>query len=66
VSDAVLPHAAGTLPPWTVTPDGSSPTTPQPPNGDCGISAAYDAQGLTVVTWGTTVKKRTEASKEER
>jgi hypothetical protein len=54
--DAVLPHAAGSLPPWTVTPDGSPQTKPQPSNGHCVIYAAYDAEGLTVVTWGTTVK----------
>jgi hypothetical protein len=66
VPDAVLPYTAGSLPPWTVTSDGSPPTKRQPSNGHCVISATYDVRGLTVVTWGTTVKERTPASKEER
>ncbi len=54
--DVVLPKAPGALPPWTVTPDGSPQNKPQPANGHCVIYAAYDDEGLTVVTWGTTVK----------
>jgi hypothetical protein len=53
--DAVLPQAPGDLPPWTVVPDGSRSHAPDPHNGHCVVYAGYDAAGLTVVTWGTTV-----------
>ncbi len=54
--DAVLPNRPGELPPWTVIPDGTPGTKPDPHNGHCVVYAAYDATGPTVVTWGTTVK----------
>jgi len=53
--DAVLPRSPGELPPWTVVPDGSHSHAPNPRNGHCVVYAGYDAAGLTVVTWGTTV-----------
>ena len=54
--DAVLPSGPGELPSWTVTPDGTPRTKPDPHNGHCVVYAAYDATGPTVITWGTTVK----------
>jgi hypothetical protein len=54
--NAVLPNGPEHIPQWTVTPDGSADKKPNPSNGHCIIYSAYDAEGLTVVTWGTTVR----------
>jgi hypothetical protein len=51
----VLPTDASTVPPWTVSPDGSSKSAPNPDNGHCVIYCAYDASGPKVVTWGERV-----------
>ena len=48
--DDVLPQGPGSIPDWTT--DGQ----PNPSNGHCVIYSAYDPDGLTVVTWGQTVK----------
>ena len=53
--DAVLPTSPTSIPPWTVTPNGAPANQPDPSNGHCIIYSAYDADGPTVVTWGTTV-----------
>ncbi|HEV2451420.1 MAG TPA: hypothetical protein VGS62_05795 [Streptosporangiaceae bacterium] len=53
--DSVLPGGASSIPPWTVAPDGTPASEPNPNNGHCVIYGAYDANGLTAVTWGQTV-----------
>jgi hypothetical protein len=53
--DAVLPTEQG-VPQWTVSPNGTAARKPNPDNGHCVIYSGYDAQGLTVVTWGMTVR----------
>jgi hypothetical protein len=53
--DAVLPTEQG-VPQWTVSPDGSAARQPNPVNGHCIVYSAYDAHGVTVVTWGMTVQ----------
>ena len=53
--DAVLPTEQG-VPQWTVSPDGSAARRPNPANGHCIVYSAYDAHGVTVVTWGMTVQ----------
>ena len=54
--DAVLPASPSSIPPWTVTPDGTSQTLPGHDNDHCVIYSAYDASGLTAVSWGTPVR----------
>jgi hypothetical protein len=53
--DAVLPKGPDDVPPWTVSPNGSQENAPDPSNGHCVIYSAYDATGLTAVSWGTTI-----------
>jgi hypothetical protein len=53
--DAVLPSQHG-IPQWTVSPDGTPARKPNPANGHCIIYSAYDEEGVTVVTWGRTLK----------
>ena len=53
--NSVLPNPASPLPQWTVAPDGTPNNEPDPNNGHCVIYCAYDANGLTAVTWGQTV-----------
>ncbi len=54
--NSVLPHPPSPIPPWTVAPDGTPDNQPDPKNGHCVIYCAYDANGLTAVTWGQTVR----------